>query len=67
MRRRSGLSDEELLKRIQQIELLFDLHNSAMNGKAALVIFARLETIKRSLEGRVAALASAREQLGRKR
>lgn len=46
----SRASDADLARRLEQIELLFDLHSAGMSPKAVTVITDRLRRVRQQLE-----------------
>jgi hypothetical protein len=55
-------SDRALAARLEQIEILLDLHSAGMNPKAARLLLERVQRVRRALE-----LRSERDERVRRR
>jgi hypothetical protein len=56
-------SDASLAARLEQIEVLFDLHSAPMNPQAAQLLLERIRRVRKSLEARATRADSARRQM----
>jgi hypothetical protein len=54
LRRVSQATDAVLARRLEQIELLIDLHSAGMKPRAVVVILDRIRRVRRQLERRAA-------------
>jgi hypothetical protein len=56
-------SDATLAARLEQVEVLLDLHSAGMNPKAAQLLLERIRRVRRALEARALRDESARRRM----